>query len=329
MLRCLRISKRGLYRFCDNSDMPSQQPFHHYLPISNAAIQWGLYITGAGQTTILPGQSYPPAGHPGPYDFRWQSGRTLPEFQILLVTQGQGQFETSETGPIPVTDGSLLFLFPSVWHRYQPDPQTGWTERWLSFNGELAHRFMDRGPIQPASAVRAPRDPQHVATAFDRLLTSIHTNPGQDSMLLSLHAMSLLATAIEAAAWDDLDQSATTTDPGERRDPLVAQAVDYIWTRSHYPITVPRIAQEMQVNRRTLERRFAAERGHSILAEINACRLSRAKRLLEETNLPLKVVTHLAGFTSEQRMRAIFLDREEMLPSQFRRTARKPLASEG
>jgi len=304
--------------------MPSKQPFHHYLPISNAAIEWGLYVTGAGQVTTQPGQPYPPAVHPGPYDFRWQSGRTLPEFQVVLVSQGQGQFETTETGSVHVADESLIFLFPDVWHRYQPDPQTGWTERWLSFNGELAHSFMDRGPIQPESAVHSLRDPQNVSAAFDRLLTSIHANPGQDSMLLSLHAMSLLTTAIEAATQDKLDSFAAG-DTDEHHDPLVAQAVDYIWTHSHYPITVPLIARELQTNRRTLERRFAAERGHSILAEINECRLSRAKRLLEETNLPLKVVTHLAGFTSAQRMRAVFLDREEMLPSEFRRAARKNL----
>lgn len=297
------------------------EAFHHYLPVDDRSIDWGIYVTGAGRVAIRPGQPYPPPGHPGPYDFRWQLGRTLPEYQILLVTNGRGVFESRETGKVTVSDGTLMFLFPGLWHRYQPDPRTGWTERWLSFNGELAHRFMDHGPIDAASAIRKANAPEDVQKAFDRLLTNIHTNPAQNSLLLSLHTMALLATAIEAAMSEETVQVSLSIESSEPSDPLVAQAVGFIWTRSHYPITVPRIAEALAVNRRTLERRFAAERGQSILDEINDCRLSRAKRLLEETDLPIKVVTHLAGFSSEQRMRATFLAREGILPSEHRSRA--------
>ncbi len=301
--------------------MTSGEAFHHYLPVDDQAIKWGIYVTGAGRATISPGQSYPPPGHPGPYDFRWQLGRTLPEFQVLLVTQGGGVFESQETGRVRVQDGTLLFLFPGVWHRYQPDSNAGWTERWLSFNGELAHRFMDHGPIDATSAVRKSKDSEGVGGEFDRLLGNIHMNPSQNSLLLSLHAMSLLATAIEAAMPEEPARVSVSVGGSEPADPLVAEAVGFIWTRSHYPITVPKIAQALGVNRRTLERRFGAERGQSILDEINDCRLSRAKRLLEETDLPIKVVTHLAGFSSEQRMRATFLTREGILPSEHRSRA--------
>ena len=302
--------------------MNSSEAFHHYLPVDDQSIDWGIYVTGAGRVAIRPGQSYPPSGHPGPYDFRWQLGRTLPEFQVLLVTDGRGVFESRETGAVTVCDGALMFLFPGVWHRYQPDPKTGWTERWLSFNGELAHRFMDHGPVDAGSAIRRANAPEDVAKAFDRLLGNIHNNPAQNSLLLSLHAMSLLATAIEAAMPEQPAQASPSLESSEPTDPIVARAVGFIWTRSHYPITVPKIAQALGVNRRPLERRFAAERGQSILDEINDCRFSRAKRLLEETDLPIKVVTHLAGFSSEQRMRATFLAREGVLPSEHRsRTA--------
>ncbi len=302
---------------CDESAV-NGEAFHHYLPVDDQSIDWGIYVTGAGRVAIRPGQPYPPPGHPGPYDFRWQLGRTLPEFQVLLVTDGHGLFESRETGMVTVADGSLMFLFPGVWHRYQPDSRTGWTERWLSFNGELVHRFMDHGPVNAGSAVRKAHDPENVRKAFDRLLGNIHSNPSQNSVLLSLHAMSLLATAIEAAMPEEPSKVSPSFQDGEPTDSIVAQAVGFIWTRSHYPITVPKIAQALGVNRRTLERRFAAERGQSILDEINDCRLSRAKRLLEETDLPIKVVTHLAGFSSEQRMRATFLAREGVLPSAHR-----------
>ena len=61
--------------------------FHHYLPVDDSVMQWGLYLTGAGTETIPAGSDYPPEGHPGVYNFLWGAGRTLPEFQILLINR--------------------------------------------------------------------------------------------------------------------------------------------------------------------------------------------------------------------------------------------------
>jgi transcriptional regulator GlxA family with amidase domain len=61
--------------------------------------------------------------------------------------------------------------------------------------------------------------------------------------------------------------------------------------------------------------------GHSVLEEINTCRLTRAKRLLEETELPVKSVAHLAGFSSGERMRVLFVEREGMNPTEYRKKA--------
>ena len=57
----------------------------------------------------------------------------------------------------------------------------------------------------------------------------------------------------------------------------------------------------------------------SILDEINVCRLSRAKRLLSETNLIMKRVAYLSGFSSADRMRLAFLKYANLSPSQYRR----------
>lgn len=55
-----------------------------------------------------------------------------------------------------------------------------------------------------------------------------------------------------------------------------------------------------------------------MLAEITTCRLSRAKRLLGETQLPIKSVAYLAGFGSEERMRVAFVQTAKLSPSAYR-----------
>jgi transcriptional regulator GlxA family with amidase domain len=51
--------------------------------------------------------------------------------------------------------------------------------------------------------------------------------------------------------------------------------------------------------------------------------LSRAKRLLEETDEPVKTVAHLAGFSSTERMRVLFVEREGKSPTEYRKSAWK------
>ena len=103
--------------------------YFRYIPVRQRDVQWGLYVTGAGCTSILPGESpYPPKIHPELYDFRWESGRTLPEYQLIYIAGGEGVFESAPTGEQNVAAGTVILLFPGVWHRYRPQPKTGWDE---------------------------------------------------------------------------------------------------------------------------------------------------------------------------------------------------------
>lgn len=297
--------------------------FFHYLPVDDEAMRWGIYLTGAGRGRILAGEPYPPADHPPLYQMQWRRGRSLPEFQVILISEGHGVFESQPSGRLPVASGSMIWLFPDVWHRYRPDPQSGWTERWLSLSGRLMHGLLDQGFINPELPVSAITEVAPMAAAFDELLDRIDADPLQNSVMLAIAAMSVLGKAMEAAAGENVQKRRQKVTRCENAvDPLAAAALESIWTRSHRPLSVAQIAKPLGVSRRTLERRFQAAVGRSVLAEIAACRLARAKRLLLETNLPIKAVACLAGFSSRERMRAAFQTAEHLSPGQFRGKSR-------
>jgi AraC-like DNA-binding protein len=304
--------------------MSQEYDFYHYLPVNDSAMDYGLYVTGAGRVRIPAGQTYPPDGHPSLYQFDWERGRTLPEFQFILVTDGQGTFESEGTGRVLVRPNMVMLLFPGVWHRYRPDLSTGWSERWISLNGEIAHRLSDQGLIGPARAVRPLADALEIARRFDQLLDRIHRRPADNSIVLSLRAMGLIAEVIEQTTDKPTPLAARPSElMGGVDDPLVAQALDLIWTHCHRPLSVGQIVSRLPTTRRTLERRFTQERNHSILDEVNLCRAGRAKRLLSETDLPIKTVAYLAGFASQERMRVTFLGREGCSPVRYRSRVRK------
>ena len=121
--------------------------FSCYLPISENNMRWDLYLTGIGVAAISAGENYPPKGHPDVYSFKWETGRILPEYQILLIAEGQGVFESAQTEEVTVSAGDVILLFPGIWHRYRPKKKLGWKEYWLSWNGERLYRLLKKGVL--------------------------------------------------------------------------------------------------------------------------------------------------------------------------------------
>ena len=141
--------------------------------------------------------------------------------------------------------------------------------------------------------------------------------------LLAFQALRIISDAVAQRVEDAVDSGTVPRNRtgSYRDDPIVQRALEIIWTHSHCPMSVSDIARQLPVTRRTLDRRFVEATGHSVLEEINACRLSRAKRLLTETDLPVKTVAHLAGFNSTERMRVLFVEREGTSPTTYRKNA--------
>jgi transcriptional regulator GlxA family with amidase domain len=179
------------------------------------------------------------------------------------------------------------------------------------------------GPFGPRLAVAKPRDPERLTADFDTVLDMIHTQSVQDSTALTFHLLRILSDAVAQRLDDspDLDTVRKHNGNATVNDPIVQKALEIIWSHGQHPMSVGDIARQLPVTRRTLDRRFVEATGHSVLEEINACRLSRAKRLLAETDQPVKTVAHLAGFSSTERMRVLFVEREGMSPSEYRKTA--------
>jgi AraC-like DNA-binding protein len=308
--------------------MTREDAFFHYLPVNEEAMSWGIYVTGAGRAVIGPGEKYPPSGHPTLYQFDWSRGRTLPEFQLVLITDGAGEFESEATGHVQFEGIALFVVFPGVWHRFRPSPQRGWSERWLSFNGEMLSQLLNVDLWTPSMAVTRPRNAKRLADDFDEVLVRIRNRSLSHPALLAFQTLRIISDAVaqhveEAVDSGNVPKSRTGSD---RNDPIVQKAMEIIWTHGHCPMSVSDIARLLPVTRRTLDRRFMEGTGHSVLEEINACRLSRAKRLLTETELPVKTVAHLAGFNSTERMRVLFVEREGTSPTSYRKRGTKPQA---
>jgi LacI family transcriptional regulator len=102
------------------------------------------------------------------------------------------------------------------------------------------------------------------------------------------------------------------------KDSDVATALQFIRREQGRGISVDRVAEEVAMSRRSLEKRFRDTIGRTILEEIQLVRLERAKRLLLETTYPISKVAEVSGFGSTGYFIQFFQKRIGKTPRKYR-----------
>jgi len=105
-------------------------------------------------------------------------------------------------------------------------------------------------------------------------------------------------------------------------DELVRHAVVCIRQSAFRPLGVADVARELAVSRRQLERRFRAVRRRTVLQEIQATRVERARELLATTDLPVKRIAQTCGFSNPTHCLMVFGRLTGQSPSAYRRNCR-------
>ena len=289
-----------------------------YLPISPRTRSWGLFVTGGGHIDVPPHGAHPPQGHPNLYEFTWERGRVLPEYQVILLTGGSGIFESDGTDLRELQAGDTIILFPGVWHRYRPNHETGWSSYWIGLGGEFMENLAARGFCTPERPVIVPQDLEALTGAFRRFHELITEDTIENPLALSAVAMEVLSLVC-APVEQDAAEPSTAPFQEAVHDRIVAEALRIIWSRDDSSLNVADVAALLPVSRRSLERRFQQVLGRTVLGEITRCRVERVKGLLEETDLPLKQLAKLVGFSSPETLTKAFQRQVGATPSAYRK----------
>lgn len=292
-------------------------PFRYAIPVSQALFNQPLYLTHAGWENVPKGTAYR-RNDPPYFNFQWEEGRILGEFCLALVTEGGGEFESRKNKGI-ILAGDTIFYKPGEWHRHRPNPKTGWILKWLHFNGNEPLRWIREDLFQLQGNLPIIRHNRLFLDQFEYLLGEVHRLFPKNSPNLSRQAIGLLTQFLADDQPDIADRTTAINDS------LIQKAVEYIWNFSHGIVDVPSVANHVGVARRTLDRRFRYVTGRSILEEIQFCRVSRAAKLLEETDLQIKNIVHRAGFRSEEHLRLAFQKVFNKSPKAYRSKVKSKL----
>ncbi|MBI3829873.1 MAG: DNA-binding transcriptional regulator [Planctomycetes bacterium] len=113
-----------------------------------------------------------------------------------------------------------------------------------------------------------------------------------------------------------------STDVLAMEDRDLAAAVRYINEHCERPLAVKEILRAVPVSRRALELKFRGVLGRSPLQEIRRVRIERARRLIAESDLPLKEIARRTGFGGPIQFASVFRKATGAPPSALRKRSR-------
>ena len=286
----------------------------HYCPISPVQRQFGLYVTGAGHELTKPGEQYPHKYHSSDYYFTWQKGRALADWesQLLYIRDGCGTIQFKRGKSIAIGSGTVIILHPGEWHRYRPDPKTGWSEAYIGIGGEHLQHIVSE-PFFPQSPTIIRIAPNG---RFDHdlmaLVGEIQSSSAEHPYTLALKTATLIASLCES-------QVARTGKSAH--NVTIRKANLHIAHHLGEVVDFEALAKRLGMCYTLFRRCFREYNGMAPLEYQIALRIRRAQNLLASSSVPIAQIAEETGFQSLSYFSKFFHDRTGVSPTIFRKSS--------
>ncbi|MBE6307818.1 MAG: AraC family transcriptional regulator [Bacteroidales bacterium] len=284
-----------------------------YLQISPKDKSWGLAVTTAGYQHVPPNREYPISAHPDGYNFPEDGKRTLNEYQLVYITRGSGYFESASCSRTRIEAGTMFMLFPGEWHTFSPDPETGWDDHWVGFNGSIIDDKIKTGFFTFKNCVfRIGVDEQIINTYHDILNIVSSERKGYQQMAAGL-AFSLIGRVY----YEDLNHS--FGDSYMTR--IINQAKAIMKEDTSGSHALEDIAKSLNISYSLFRREFKRTCGISPGQYRQGLKLEKAKELLYSTNLNIAQIAEKLHFECLGQFSTFFRKKTGIPPLEYRKRA--------
>jgi AraC-like DNA-binding protein len=297
---------------------PWNRDYFVYLSSTPERSRWGVEVLGAGFTRIAPAQPYPAPGHPSHHHFDYEKGRTLEALQILFVTGGRGSLETRSRGRQKILPGSVVFLLPGEWHRYRPDPKSGWTEHWVELDGWVVRSLIEAGTFTARQCLFHAPATSGIEEHFESLHPLVSGRRAYSIPDLAHLAHRLLGCGAE---FPNAGKSLS------RISGIVRRAEEQLGAPPVEKVDLEALARKLGVGYSYFRRIFREQTGLSPWQYLIKSRLARARRILASGEDSLSEIAEAVGFGSAFHFSAAFKKAHRVSPDTWRKQFKKKPAS--
>ena len=259
-----------------------------------------LYLGHCGTQQCLPGYAYPRCVREG--------------YHLHVVLSGCGTYQVGDK-IFSVHAGQMFLLKDREEVFYQADEQDPWTYVWVTFRGFRAAEYLEMaGFTDGVYVLDCNVDP----TEFQRLVLDILGRPHMRiSSEITRFGLALQFLGLANESWEK-----SGTGNSRRNDLTVDDYVQYAvqFIRSNYQqLRIRDVAEYIGINRTYLTEIFTERMYMSPQEYLIQVRLSKAKELLRQTDLPINTVAREVGYEDQMSFSKIFKKRIGISPQQYRK----------
>jgi AraC-like DNA-binding protein len=285
--------------------------FYKYLPVSTEDQDWGLQLLHAGCHEYGPGKEYPEKGHPSHHRFDNGTGRVLQEYSLVYITEGKGVYQSPRVGSIPVEGGSAIVVFPNERHLYSPDPNIGWKEYWIGFDGPNMRHLVNKNFFNPLKPVFNIGYSENMINLFMQVIEVIKKEkPGYQPLVCGA-AMYMLGQ-LHSSAKQQLFSV------GDEQN-IIDHARLIIRTNLETGISPQDIANELKISYSRFRKLFKEYTGMATVQYQIQLKLEKAKEELINTPKSIKEIAFDLNFESSQYFSSLFKEKTGLSPIELRK----------
>jgi AraC-like DNA-binding protein len=274
--------------------------------------KWGMHVLSAGCNKINAHVDYPAPEHPAHHYFNWKEGRILDEYQLIYIPIGNGLFESASCKQQRIKGGTILFLFPGEWHRFKPDPQTGWDEFWVGFKGIIIENIVQQQFLLRKSAVLEIGLSETIIQLFTNIIEITKEERTGYQPLVSGIVMHLLGeihslTKQHFYVGEDITES------------IIKKARIIFRTNIDQDIDMEEVAKELCVSYAWFRKAFKTYTGiapHQYLLQL---KIEKAKMLLFNRSKSIKEIAFSLNFDSAFYFSKLFKEKVGVSPKEYRK----------
>lgn len=287
-----------------------KKTFREYISINQQKNHLDLYIKCAGYTSFGAGESYPRREHPDEYFFEWEKGRILREYQLVFLSSGQGEFESSSFSGGKVKAGDVMMVFKGEWHRYRPDTETGWKEHWLGFSGSYAEKIISSEVFSKTRPIISIGQEGLFSEVLNRAISLLDQKNAGNESIVAAHVPVLLTILDKNLRFKQSRANGI--------EQIIHKCQTLLLENYQNEINVEEVAGELGVSYSWLRKSFKDVTGLAPHQYILKLRLQKARDLLAMTDKQIKEIAFECGFTSPFYFSKYFKKDRGISPAQYR-----------
>ena len=208
----------------------------------------------------------------------------------------------------------MFMLFPGEWHSFAPDPDTGWDDHWVGFNGSFMDDKIRNGFFTFRNCVfRVGVNESMVDTFHEILDIATDEKKGYQQLIASL-AISLIGRI----HYEDINHT-----NGDTYIMRVINQAKTVMKEDMDNQPLEEIAESLGISYSLFRREFRRKCGISPGQYRLELRVAKAKELLYSTNMSIAEISSMLHFECIGQFSTFFKKRTGIPPHEFRKQGAK------